>query len=234
MTITTTTVFNIVALFPNKISGVSISLFEGSNYVERLQRNYTNQSYDTTTDEFQIVLASIQEGSAVVQYRFGDGSVYTPETLPTWLTWASEANPFSQSSLQVSTTPVTNNRIRFKNVPAHPDGEVVVYEHPNVNYPDEGALNSGLLQEGWWQHLALAQASGDPSTTIVIEMDTTETMTPILNAAGQITGYGFTVVINSIDSDAIRYSADEGETWTVARPAKPHALCQDTPGRVMG
>ena len=134
------------------------------------------------------------------------GTNYTPETLPSYLQSFAEENPFSQASLQVSTTPVTNNRIRFKNVPAHPDGEVVVYEHPNVNYPDEGALNSGLLQEGWWQHLALAQASGDPSTTIVIEMDTTETMTPILNAAGQITGYGFTVVINSIDSDAIRYS----------------------------
>ena len=226
MAIRTNAIFDKVVLTRSYSAGqLNVSVYDGDTGTGYLTTDNTTGKYDTTSAEFQRVLTAIQEGAAEVIYNFGsyypNGTNYTPETLPSYLQSFAEENPFSQASLQVSTTPVTNNRIRFKNVPAHPDGEVVVYEHPNVNYPDEGALNSGLLQEGWWQHLALAQASGDLSTTIVIEMDTTETMTPILNAAGQITGYGFTVVINSIDSDAIRYSDDDGETWTVARPANP-------------
>ena len=221
MAITTTSVFDIVALFPQPGGSTSsIGVYNGSARVGVIEPSQFNYSHDTTSDEFQIVLAAIRNGTAIEEYRFWDGSSYNDSTLPSWLNWAKEQNPFHTTQLQISTTPVTHNRIRFKNFPAPVDNSPVVYPNPNTEYPTEEALNIGLLQDGWYKELALAEAAGDPATTIVVDMETTETTTPIV-ANDQITGYNFQVVVNSIASDDMRWSDDGGETWVPDRPANP-------------
>ena len=79
MAITTSTVFDIVALFPNR-NTTGVAIFNGDTYVTNINSGFTG-SYDTTTDEFQIILAAIQNGTAYESYRFGDGSTYTDADL---------------------------------------------------------------------------------------------------------------------------------------------------------
>ena len=213
-------VFNQVVLYFQGGRDLSfIFILNDDAGVGTIYRDQTYGVYDTTTDEFQQVADRIADGSAVVFYRFGN-TVYGNSDLPAWLDFAREANPFYNSSRQVSLDPVTRNRIRFKNFPA-PGTEDVVYPIPNVEYDSETNLNIGLLADGWYKEEALPAALGDPDETVVIEMETTETTTPIVNSAGNITGYGFQVTVNSINSDAVRYSDDDGATWTEAKPPNP-------------
>ena len=221
MAITNSTVFDKVVLPPVHGSLNNILIFNGNTYVGDILPGFETNSFDSSTDEFQIVMAAIRNGTAVESYRFGDGITYTDADLPSWLSWAKDQNPFHVASQQVSIDSVTYYPIRFKSVPSHPDDEVVTYPNPNVNYPTAAALNIGLVADGWYKEKALAEASGDSSTNIVIAMTTTETTSPIVGANGQITGYGFQVVINDIDSDALRYSDDDGVTWTHTKPANP-------------
>ena len=221
MAITNSSVFDVVALSLGENTLPHIAVYSGTTFVAELRPNGNLVAFDTSTDEFQIVAAAIRNGTAVESYRFGDGSRYGDADLPSWLKWAKDQNPFHIASQQVSIDSVTYYPIRFKSVPSHPDDEVVTYPNPNVNYPTAAALNIGLVADGWYKEKALAEASGDSSTNIVIAMTTTETTTPIVGANGQITGYGFQVVINDIDSDALRYSDDDGVTWTHTKPPNP-------------
>ena len=220
MAITTQSIFNRIEIVFSGKDIYEISLYQGTNFVEQLPQNYSFNTYDTTTDEFQIVANAIRAGTAIEIYKFDDAE-YEDSTLPSWLGYARDANPFHRASQQISADPVTDYPIRFKSVPSHPDDEVVIYPTPNTEYSTAAALNIGLLGDGWYKEKDLAEASGDVSTDIIIAMTTTETTTPIVGANGQITGYGFQVVVNDIDSDAIRYSDDDGETWTHTKPPNP-------------
>ena len=208
--ITDSTVFDIVALSSSRGITPDISVYSGTSYVAWLPVDTTN-SHDTSTDEFQIVLAAIQEGTAYEEYRFEDGSSYTDDDLPSWLDWAKDQNPFHVAQLQqVSTSPKPLTQIYFKEVPLPTATTPVDTTAPSLEYSSAALLRTGLQGDGWYQQRALVQL--DPDNSVLLVLRTLETETPIVTN-NQVTGYGFTVISNGVTAGTAQYSVNGSSNW---------------------
>ena len=208
MAITNSTVFDKVLLYPFRGSVPSISVYNGNTHVSRIRADRSSETFDTSTDEFQIILAAIQEGTAYEEYRFEEDS-YTDANLPSWLSWAKDQNPFHVvSQLQVSADPKPLTQYYFKEVPTTEDP--VDLTPPSLEYTSAALLRTGLRAAGWYQQKALVQQ--DPDNSILLVLRTLETQTPIVTN-DQVTGYNFTAISNGVTADTAQYSSDDGHTW---------------------
>ena len=211
MAITNSTNFDVVQLYSRGVGIVGISVYNEGTYVESLSIDYATRSYNTSTDEFQIILAAIQEGTAYERYRFLDGSTYTDDDLPSWLIWAKDQNPFHiAQQLQVSADPKPLPQIYFKEVPLPTADNPVDTTPPSLEYDSPVALRAGLRLVGFYQQKALVQVDQDNSVLLVLR--TLETETPIVTN-GQITGYNFTAISNGVTAGSAQYSVNGSTGW---------------------
>ena len=201
--ITDSTVFDIVAITPNSQGLPHIAVYNGTTFVAELQMDYDVGAYDTSTDEFQVVLSAIQEGAAYEQYRIG--SFYTDSDLPIWLSWVREQNPFHQSALAGDTDAETEayNELWFK--------KDIVFENLTLTFPDFDHTSTqdaydAFEAAGWSREVI------DPDTVedgqAIYEMRLIRKRIPVFNDNGVLLSYDLEFIGIDITTGTRQYSSD--------------------------
>ena len=207
MAITTSSVFDIVVLLPRRGSGTYVAILNGATYVAGLQFDFATGSHNTTTDEFQIVLAAIQDGSAYERYDFGDGNSYTDATLPSWLSWGRDQNPFhlaaQANDSEAETEPY--NELWFKIAPAL---EGLTLTFPSFDHTSTTAAYAAFEADGWQRPIPTATPS---DTEALYEMRLLRTREPVFTEANPpvLLRYDLRFVGIDITTRTRKYSADK-------------------------
>ena len=148
MALTDSTEFDKIVL---SFSGIQtyIAVYNGDVGVAYFEPSFGG-TYDPTTDAFEIMDAAIKAGTATEYYSTGyglDGTLYTDETLPDYLSHWRNENPFHLATLRAETESV---EAKVHNVIAYKWGDAdTTPDAPSIDYDSFAELKDGLGDDGW-------------------------------------------------------------------------------------
>ena len=207
MSIPSNPIFDRVFLSGGRGSTPSVSLYNGTVYLGSLDRGRYTGTYDTTTDDFQLILNAITTGAAYEVYQFGTLE-YTDSELPSWLEWAKLQNPFhlaSQASdSEAETEP--HPELWFK-VDLAIEGLVPTF--PDFNHTSTQDAYTAFEAAGWSKTIPNLITTPLGSNEALYEMRLFRERIPVFNSNNVLLSYDLQFVGVDITTGTRKYSSDE-------------------------